>query len=121
MKRNWIRRIIGGLSFTSALFVFQACYGSPQDFGYDILIEGHVKSKTTDLPIEGIKVSVENSMAHDVTNYLGIFSFYNEITDNMKIMFEDIDSTENGLYLSKDTILTDIRNQVTLEIKLDEK
>jgi hypothetical protein len=121
MKRNWIRRIIGGLSFTSALFVFQACYGSPQDFGNDILIDGHIKSKTTELPIEGIKVSVENTNAYDVTNYLGIFSFYTEITDSMKIMCEDIDSTKHGFYLSKDTILTDIRSQVTLEIKLDEK
>lgn len=121
MKRNWIRSIIGGLSFTSALFVFQACYGSPQDFENDILIEGHVKSKTTGLPIEGIKVSVEGVMAYDVTNYIGLFSFYTEIADNMKIMFEDIDSTKHGFYLNKDTILTDIRSQVPLEINLDEK
>jgi len=33
MKRNWIRNVIGGLGFGSVLFVFQACYGTPQDFG----------------------------------------------------------------------------------------
>jgi hypothetical protein len=121
MKRNWMRRIIGGLSFTSALFVFQACYGTPQDMGNDILVEGNVKSRTTGLPVEGIKVSAENSIAYDVTNYLGLFSFYTEIADNMKIMFEDVDSTKHGHYLYKDTLLTDIRSQVTLEIKMDEK
>ena len=59
MHKKWVRRIVGGLSFTSALFVFQACYGTPQDFGLDILLEGQVKSKSTGLPIQGIKVSVE--------------------------------------------------------------
>lgn len=27
---KWIRRILKGLSLTAALFVFQACYGTPQ-------------------------------------------------------------------------------------------
>lgn len=31
-NRNWVRILLGGFSMTSALFVFQACYGSPQDF-----------------------------------------------------------------------------------------
>lgn len=121
MKRNWIRRIVGGLSFTSALFVFQACYGTPQDIGMDVHIEGLVKSKTSGLPIEGIKVSVEDYMAYDLTNNEGRFEFYSEIMDNMKIMFKDIDSTQNGLYLNKDTVLTDIKEHVFLEINLDEK
>jgi hypothetical protein len=55
MKRDWKRKIIGGLCLTSIAFVFQACYGTPQDFGEDLLIEGQVKSKTTGLPIKGIK------------------------------------------------------------------
>ncbi len=121
MKNKWIRRIIGGLSFTSALFVFQACYGTPQDMDMDVLIKGHVKSKNSGLPIEGIKVSVDGSMAYDVTNYIGLFSFYTERVDNMKIKFEDVDSTENGLYLNKDTILTSVGGGEILEINLEEK
>ena len=27
--RKWIRRILKGASLTTALFVFQACYGTP--------------------------------------------------------------------------------------------
>ena len=27
--RKWIRRILKGVSLTTALFVFQACYGTP--------------------------------------------------------------------------------------------
>ena len=28
--RKWIRHALRGLSFTSMLFIFQACYGTPQ-------------------------------------------------------------------------------------------
>jgi hypothetical protein len=41
--------------------------------------------------------------------------------DNIKLTFEDVDSTKYGHYLSRDTILTNMHSQVTLEIKLDEK
>lgn len=121
MKRNWIRKIIGGLSFTSALFIFQACYGTPQDFGLDLLIEGQVKSKTSGLPIKGIKVSIADNMQYDLTNDEGQFTFYTEMIDTMKIVFEDIDSTQNGLYQNKDTVLTDFSEKVFLDINLDEK
>jgi hypothetical protein len=121
MKRNWVRRIVGGLSFTSALFVFQACYGTPQDFGLDMLIEGQVKSKTSELPIKGIKVSVADNMQYDLTNENGRFSFYTEMLENMKIRFEDVDSVQNGLYINKDTVLTVLDEKVFLDITLEEK
>ncbi|MCK4920277.1 MAG: hypothetical protein KAS71_04475 [Bacteroidales bacterium] len=121
MKKNWIRKIVGGLSLTSALFVFQACYGTPQDFEFDVLIEGQVKSKTSGIPIKGIKVSVANNMQFEYTNNEGRFSFYTEIIDNMKILFEDIDSIQNGTFLNRDTILTNIEEKVFLDIILEEK
>ena len=73
MKRNWIRKLIGGLSFTTALFVFQACYGTPQDFGADVFIEGLVKSKKTGEPIKGIKVSVADNPQYQYTDEDGEF------------------------------------------------
>ena len=27
---QWLRKVLGGISLTAAMFVFQACYGSPQ-------------------------------------------------------------------------------------------
>jgi hypothetical protein len=38
IKQNWRRKLLGGLSLTSALFIFQACYGTPHDMGLDIFI-----------------------------------------------------------------------------------
>jgi len=120
MKRNWVRNIIRGLSFTSVLFVFQACYGSPQDFGADVLIEGQVKSKTSGLAIQGIKVSVAYNMQYEFTDYNGRFAFYTEKADNIKILVEDVDSAQNGAFRNADTVLTDFDDRVILDIVLDE-
>jgi hypothetical protein len=121
MKKNLIRKIIGGLSFTTAMFVFQACYGTPQDFGLDLLIEGQVKSKTSGLPIKGIKVSVENNMQYEITDENGEFSFYTEKHEGLTLQFQDIDSIQNGLFNTKDTVLSKIGEKVYLNILLEEK
>ncbi len=121
MKNKWIRGIIGGLSFTSALFIFQACYGTPQDFGLDLLVEGQVKSESSGLPIGGIKVSVSDNNQYEYTNMEGRFSFYTGMSDNMTLFFEDIDSTQNGNYLSRDTVLNNILEKVFVDINMEEK
>jgi putative lipoprotein (rSAM/lipoprotein system) len=121
MKQNWRRKLLRGLSLTSALFVFQACYGTPHDFGLDIFIEGQVKSLMTDRPIEGIKVSIADKMQYEYTNEEGKFSLYTEIADSYKIKFEDIDSIQNGIFVDRDTLLTNINEKVFLDIVLEEK
>lgn len=121
MKRNWIRKIIGGLSLTSAMFIFQACYGTPQDFGLDLLVEGQVKSKTSGLPIKGIKVSVADNMQYEITNEEGKFSFYTEMIEGLTLQFQDVDSIQNGLYVDKDTVLNEISEKVYMDILLEEK
>jgi len=121
MKSNWIRKIVGGISLTSAMFVFQACYGTPQDFGFDLLIEGQVKSKTSGLPVKGIKVSVTDNMQYEITDENGKFSFYTEMLKSLTLQFQDIDSTQNGLYANKDTVLNGLSEKVYLDIVLEEK
>jgi hypothetical protein len=121
MKRNWFRNLIGGMSFTSALFVFQACYGTPQDFMPDLLIEGQVKSKSSGLPIKGIKVTVEDNMQFETTDANGKFSIYTMFLEDLSLRFEDIDSIQNGLYLDLDTTLTGITEDIYLEVMLEEK
>ena len=121
MKRNVIRKIVGGLSLTSAMFIFQACYGTPQDFGLDLLIEGQVKANTSGLPIKGIKVSVADNMQYELTDENGKFSFYTEMLEGLKLQFQDIGSNQNGLYVDKDTVLIDLSENVYLDIVLEEK
>jgi putative lipoprotein (rSAM/lipoprotein system) len=121
MKRKWIRKILGGFSLTSALFIFQACYGTPQDLGLDFFIEGQVKAHSSGIPIKGIKVSVADNVQYGYTDSDGKFSFYTEMTDNVRILFEDIDLNQNGTYTNKDTVLTNVANRVFLNIRLKEK
>ena len=121
IKETWVRRILRGLSLTSALFIFQACYGTPQDFGADLFIKGEVTSKSSGLPIKGIKVSVEGEMQYYFTDTDGLFSFFTQKLDQLKIRFEDIDSSQNGLFQNRDTLLTNIPSSVHLKIQLEGK
>lgn len=118
MKKSWIRNMVGGLSFTTALFVFQACYGTPQDFGMDLFVEGKVVSKTTGDPIKGIKVS-SDQFQHVVTNDKGEFSFYTIKSDQLQISFEDIDGAENGSFMKKDSVVSTVKDKIFLNIKLE--
>ena len=120
MKKNWIRNIAGGLSLTTALFIFQACYGTPQDLGSDVFIEGKVKSKTTGKPVKGIKVTV-NDNQHELSDENGEFSFYTQKTSSYSILFQDIDPNEDGSFFDNDTILQEIDEVVFLNMELEEK
>ncbi len=101
------------------LFAFQACYGMPQDMDSDVLIEGRVKSLSTGLPIPGIKISV-GGYQYELSDNNGNFSFYTMAANTYMLKFEDTDLLQNGSYKDKDTVLTDIADQVYLDIALEE-
>jgi hypothetical protein len=121
MKRNWFRNLLGGFSLTTAVFIFQACYGTPQDFGADIYVEGVVKSEKTGEPIMGIKVSVTDNPQYIYTDEEGWFSFYTVTADSCIIKFQDQDALQNGSFIDKDTILRNVNKQIFLNIFLEEK
>ena len=120
MKFNWTKKLLGGLCLSSVAFVFQACYGTPQDFGEDLFVQGKVTDKTTGLPIKGIKVSVVDRMQYLYTNEDGDFSFYTMRADSTVVRFEDVDSIENGSYAAKEIVLPGSLHVVDLTIDLDE-
>ena len=123
MKKDWKRKIYGWLCLTSIAFVFQACYGTPQDFGNDLLLTGQVNSKKTGLPIKGIKVSVVDGIQYVPTDDAGKFSFYIGKTGSIRLKFEDTDADLNGSFQSKDTLLTTNKDveEINLTIQLEEK
>ncbi len=120
MKFNWTKKLLGGLCLSSVAFVFQACYGPPQDFGEDLFVQGKVTDKTTGLPIKGIKVSVVDRMQYLYTNEEGHFFFYTMRADSTVVRFEDVDSIENGSYAAKEIVLPGSLHVVDLTIDLDE-
>jgi len=122
MKSKFWKKIVGGLSFTTALFVFQACYGTPQDFGADAYIEGIVKSKTSGLPVKGILVSIPEYQQNLYTDANGGFSLYTVPDESCKIRFEDTDAELNGAFWSKDTLMAVYQgDRIHLDIFLQEK
>jgi len=102
------RKVLGFVSFSAALFIFQACYGAPQDTQADVVIEGTVKSDTTGQNIAGIKVTATESGQYVITDSSGTFHFYLPQLNNYTLHFEDNDSTENGAFNTFDTTILGI-------------
>ncbi|MDR0830307.1 MAG: carboxypeptidase-like regulatory domain-containing protein [Prevotellaceae bacterium] len=136
--RKWLRGILMGSSLTAVAFIFQACYGMIRDFGFDVTLSGSVRSKSANLPIQGIKVSVPNTPTYAITDENGNFSFhayvdaYQQETDStgitvkkdhIPVLFSDIDSTENGgWFADKEVIISHInQDAVKIDVELEEK
>ena len=135
--RKWLRAIFGCISLTAVAFVFQACYGTEPDWMYDIRVTGTVRAKTTNLPIQGIKIIVNHEkFNYGFTDKNGKFDFYASVPsrehdyfdgvtlkpDSVYVHFLDIDSIENGYFKDK-TIIIDpaLKDEVKIYVELDEK
>ena len=134
-SRKLLRKIFGGISVTAVAFVFQACYGMQHDEFYDVRLTGTVTSKTTNLPIQGIKVTVdEESHNMGITNEKGRFDFYATVSDGRReeegkryqkgvsIHFRDIDGVKNGHFADM-TITIDPahKDEVKINVQMTEK
>jgi hypothetical protein len=112
--RRILRTVYAGIGAGAVAFVFQACYGPPQSHGMDVFIHGFVKSKTTNSPIKGIKVSVKDGYQYELTDSAGEFQLYVHKEDVGIIQLEDIDSTENGYYLSREIFVDLSKDNIDL-------
>jgi len=143
-SRRLLRTIFGCMSFTAVAFVFQACYGMPEEVFYDVKLTGTVKSKTTNLPIKGIKIMVNDGKiyyhennAYGITDENGNFNFYAAVPkrghfnyiddtyyapDSVRIHFLDIDGIENGHFADRTIIIDPARkDEVKINVALEEK
>jgi hypothetical protein len=100
------RKVLGFVSFSAALFIFQACYGAPQDTQSDIIVQGTVKSDSTGQTVEGIKVTFTETNQYVITDSSGSFYFYIPEYNSYPLRFEDNDSIENGSFNTFDTIIS---------------
>jgi len=135
-SRKLLRKIFGGISITAVAFTFQACYGMPEDPFYDVKLTGAVTSKTTNLPIKGIKVTV-NDESHNlgITDKNGKFDFYASVPsweyerdgilykpDSVKVHFRDIDGIENGHFADTTIFINPARkDEVRINMQMIEK
>ena len=118
-KNNKLKRfIIGTISFSSVMFVFQACYGTPKDFGIDTEINGKVNSNEDNSPVEGIKISFDDIPQYTYTDKNGEFTIFVSSNKAHKINFEDSSSSVKR-FTKKDTLVKANKGKLFLEIKLE--
>ncbi len=124
IKRNTLRKIFGFLSFSAALFIFEACYGMPADYMENtILLKGTVKSKNTGQPAKGIDVWTQGeTVILGSSDENGEFSAEIWAYDCIDLAFIDPDSLTNKLFASKDTTISfsPEADTVQIEVLLDE-
>ena len=117
--RKLLHNLLKGASLTTALFIFQACYGVPQpalyeDYG-EAAMSFSIMSKSTGKPMEGIVISgSERSNRHyhelGVTGPDGRCSLKIPYARNFEgpfLRFED----PSGVMAPKDTSLADLRER----------
>lgn len=119
-RRKLFRTIFGVFSLSGIMFAFQACYGTPQDFGQDILIKGKVTSAANKASVSGIKVLVNQSGQYAQSAADGTFSIYCERMPEYNLIFSDTDGAQNGQYQVCDTTvqLGDQSENLTVNVEL---
>lgn len=122
---KFLRKILKGVSLTGAIFVFQACYGTPMPSLYEEGGEAPMRfslvSHTDGTPLSGIRILGDRDAAFSssdrpdrrelgVTGADGRCSVKIPYGRNRKgpyLTFED----PGGQFLTKDTLLTDLRER----------
>ncbi len=112
-KRKIYYTILKIFGLCSACFLFEACYGSPQNETppeYNINIKGIVKSQDSLKPIQNIKVAISNSensnFINSNTSSNGLYSsnsIVNSTTLNWTLKATDTDGSTNGEFSEKET------------------
>ena len=137
--RKLLRAIFGCISLTAVAFVFQACYGVYENRLYEIKLTGTVVSKTTHLPIKGVKITVNaEKFGTGMTDEKGRFDFYASVpdgayyytyiddvpykADSVRVYFADIDSVANGNFKDKTVIINPAhKDEVKILVELENK
>ena len=123
--RKFVRKCFNCISLTAVAFIFQSCYGPGPDGYCDVKLTGTVTSKTTNLPIKGIKVSVgEDGFNYGYTDENGKFDFYASFEmyqDGVNIHFVDVDGVDNGHFAGKTiSVDSECKDEVKINMELDE-
>lgn len=119
---KWLHNLLKGLSLTTALFIFQACYGTPEWLHDNVLTFKVVAADTGD-PVEGALISSRVQAAENldwipggVTDVAGMTGVRFGTADGQDPQFRIEDPAQ--VYRVKDTVLTDLSHRV-VEIRLE--
>jgi hypothetical protein len=112
-KRKIYYNILKLMGLCSACFLFEACYGSPQNEtppDYKMNIKGIVKSADSLKPLRDIKIAISNSgnsgNVNTSTSANGLYTYNTVINDtklNWTVKASDVDDSLNGSFIEKET------------------
>lgn len=116
---KWLHNLLKGASLTTALFIFQACYGTPYDHDVQVeTLEFNVRDAETGDPIEGIDLHLrftqfEGDEWHDVgtTGEDGIVCSELVFRAGDTLIPEYLFDHQANAYQVKDTVITDITSR----------
>ena len=118
-----LHNILRGSTLATALFIFQSCYGMPQNLDNMLLYEAKVKvTDSKGKALEGVKVSAKNT---DMSDYAvetwsdadGLLDL--TITASVEAPSIEIRFEADG-YAVKDTTILDVRNpERDFKVKLE--
>ena len=111
-KQQLIRFLFGSFSATALMFVFQACYGMPKNPvppDEDAVIIGTITDMETGQPVLGLSVTIPELEVEVTTDSAGVFGAIVdgvEHPNQVQLLVNDVDGTENDLYETIDTNFT---------------
>lgn len=122
---KWFRNLLKGASLTTALFVFEACYGTGVAYDY-YEYEFNVRVLSADdlTPLKDIGVSFNNNLDTE-RNWIMIgytdengmfnnrFATVSENTDDLQFRF----FSQSGEYEVKDTLITDFSDTIEIHLR----
>lgn len=116
-----LRKILKGASLTTALFVFQACYGTPE-WLHEASAEFKVVSAEDGTPLDGIAIK-SRVQANDnldwilagYTNESGVAQVYFGYAEESRPQFRF--ESEDGEYIVKDTVITNFDHSIKVKLE----
>ena len=107
---KWLHNLLKGLSLTTALFIFQACYGTPEGL-LDEQMFFKVVEAGTDNPVEGAMISFRVRPGEAQWRLCGQTDVNGEATVWVRDALNDVpefrfDATEKDYHV-KDTVIAD--------------
>ena len=118
---KWLRNILKGASLTTALFIFQACYGTPE-WLHDEDVQFQVVSAADDMPVDDVEIYTR-VMYNDGLDW-NLCGYTDEEGTLSTTIYFDVNnapqfriSDPNGRYAVKDTVIADMSDTILIKLE----
>ena len=118
---KWLHNLLKGVSLTTALFVFQACYGTPRWMD-DLNVQFKVVSAADETPIEGVevytRVTDNDGLDWNLCGYTDAEGVLEAgITYSIETSPQFRFKADETLYEVKDTVVEDISGVIYVKLQ----